>query len=185
MDKFIHRKRNFLNTEESEKLISIFETHVDEHGKPNPRGYIGIEASFGDTYVPFFAEIVHLLIEECDVYAKKHPFMNKLKWGIDDIFMLQKYNPGRSFSKEHCEHGGFEFDSIRMLGWMIYLNDIKKGGGTCWPQQRFTARPRQGDLYIWPAGWTHSHYGIVAPKETKYLVTGWGTLRTEGVAVPL
>ena len=45
---------------------------------------------------------------------------------------------------------------------LVYLNDIKKDGGTYWPQQRFTTKPRAGDLYIWPAGWTHSHMGVIA-----------------------
>ena len=62
---------------------------------------------------------------------------------------------------------------VRVLAWMVYLNDIKKDGGTRWPQQNFTSKPRSGDLYIWPAGWTHSHYGVPALKETKYIVTGW------------
>ena len=73
----------------------------------------------------------------------------------------------------HMEHGGEDYNSRRVLGWMFYLNDIKKDGGTCWPQQNFTTKPRAGDLYIWPAGWTHSHYGICAPEETKYIITGW------------
>ena len=61
---------------------------------------------------------------------------------------------------------------------MIYLNTINKGGGTHWPQQEFTTKARVGDLYIWPAGWTHSHKGIVAPEEEKYIITGWSSFRT-------
>ena len=68
------------------------------------------------------------------------------------------------------EHGGSDYDCRRVLGWMIYLNDCD--GGTRWPQQRFTTKPRQGDLYIWPAGWTHSHYGLPS-KQEKYILTGW------------
>ena len=60
----------------------------------------------------------------------------------------------------------------RMLAWMIYLNDIKYKGGTCWPQQHYTSKPRAGDLYVWPANWTHSHYGVSAPKEIKILKNG-------------
>ena len=75
----------------------------------------------------------------------------------------------------HMEHGGEDYNSRRMLAWMFYLNDIKKEGGTRWPQQNFTSKPRAGDLYIWPAFWTHSHYGIPTPKETKYIITGWSS----------
>ena len=56
---------------------------------------------------------------------------------------------------------------------MAYLNTINYKGGTIWPQQNFISSPKEGDLYIWPAGWTHSHYGMAAPEETKYILTGW------------
>ena len=57
--------------------------------------------------------------------------------------------------------------------WMIYLNDIKVGGGTHFIHQEFTTKPISGDLYIWPAGWTHMHVGVNAPHERKYILTGW------------
>ena len=28
-------------------------------------------------------------------------------------------------------------------------------------------------MLIWPAGWTHFHKSEIAPKETKYIITGW------------
>ena len=56
---------------------------------------------------------------------------------------------------------------------MIYLNDIKEGGGTHFCHQNFTTKPVAGNLYIWPAGWTHMHAGVNAPYESKYTITGW------------
>ena len=44
---------------------------------------------------------------------------------------------------------------------------------TCFPQQDTSVYPEQGTLAIWPAAWTHSHYGKPAPEEYKYIVTGW------------
>ena len=56
---------------------------------------------------------------------------------------------------------------------MFFLNDIKKGGGTEFILQKYVAKPKAGDFYIWPAYWTHFHRGVKAPKERKYIVTGW------------
>ena len=64
-------------------------------------------------------------------------------------------------------------DTLEQKAWMFYCNDIKKGGGTKFPQQNFIAEPEEGTLLIWPAFWTHTHFGIKAPKEYKYIVTGW------------
>ena len=91
---------------------------------------------------------------------------------IDSLCNLQRYKPGNSYSKEHCENTG-EPNQFRNLAWMIYLNDIKSGGGTFFPNQDLTLKPIAGDLYIWPACWTHTHYGMPADKEVKYIVTGW------------
>ena len=108
-------------------------------------------------------------------YVNRHESIQDLyfDWNIDAGCNIQKYNPGDAYSGEHMEHGPSYTVCRRVLGWMIYLNTIKHKGGTCWPQQKFTSKPREGDLYIWPAGWTHTHYGIAAPKECKYIITGW------------
>ena len=39
-------------------------------------------------------------------------------------------------------------------------------------QQHFE-RAEAGKLVAWPADFTHMHRGIVAPNETKYVLTGW------------
>ena len=56
---------------------------------------------------------------------------------------------------------------------MTYLNDIKTGGGTFWHYQNLTTKPKKGLTVIWPAIWTHTHKGLPAPKELKYICTGW------------
>ena len=136
-----------------------------------------------------FYFLKELLISKLAEYVRKHPFLRKpvgtTTVHLDNDFMIKKFLPGDYYEHlkaskpedgEHMEHGSSFNDCRRMLAWMFYLNDIKKGGGTRWPQQNFTSKPRAGDLYIWPAGWTHSHHGLPAPKETKYFTSGWCSL---------
>ena len=85
-----------------------------------------------------------------------------------------RYEPGSYYDKIHCENDCYYRPSVeRCFAWMIYLNNIRRGGGTEFVYQRVIAKPRAGDLYIWPAGWTHMHRGVNAPKEVKYILTGW------------
>lgn len=108
-------------------------------------------------------------------YAQKHNFLihTPVQWAIDKDANLQHYKPGMAYNGEHMETGYDEVSSRRMLAWMIYLNTVKDGGGTRWLQQKVYANATEGMMIVWPAGWTHSHMGIVSNTEHKYIVTGW------------
>ena len=63
-----------------------------------------------------------------------------------------------------------------VFAFMLFLNNIKNGGGTKFLFQNYIAKPKAGDFYIWPAGWTHFHQGINAPTEKKIYYNGMGDL---------
>ena len=177
MDKHIFRKRKALDLRTCQHIIHTF-LRSDEQWNKNLQ-YYAIYPKLTDVTFSFLKPILRKYMDE---YTEKHKFLSfkynpnsyYTKWDITDYFNIQKYDPGGSYAPgEHMEHGKGEWDSKRLLAWMIYLNDIKDKGGTCWPQQNFTSIPRTGDLYIWPAGWTHSHYGVASPTEIKYIITGW------------
>ena len=176
MDKYIYIKRKSLSKDQCKSLIDLFEKNEQTE---NPRGYLVMGSDFNTSQTIF---IKGILTENIKKYTEKHNFLNSLyyRWGAAPRFNIQKYLPGMSYKAEHMEHGKDAYDSRRLLGWMIYLNDIRNKGGTRWPQQNFTSKPREGDLYIWPAGWTHSHHGIPAPNETKYIITGWCEMHPQG-----
>ena len=173
MDNYIFKKDAVLTKEESNNCIRYLELNKNPQ-KDTTREYFYIHPAPSLEW-PEFKFLENILITNVNEYVQQHLFLNKLysRWTIDKLFNIQKYNTGDSYGTEHMEHGKDEEDSKRLLAWMIYLNDIKDRGGTCWPQQNFTSIPRTGDLYIWPAGWTHSHYGISSPTEIKYIITGW------------
>ena len=64
-------------------------------------------------------------------------------------------------------------DQGRVVAWITYLNTVKEGGGTHFLYQDYTVQPIKGKTVLFPAGYTHRHKGVTAPKETKYIVTGW------------
>ena len=52
--------------------------------------------------------------------------------------------------------------------------DWNKNAGTefyYFPDLKIQAR--KGLTLIWPAGWTHTHRGVVSNVDEKYIVTGW------------
>ena len=118
------------------------------------------------------SEAIHQTVRQ---YSLKHKFLLKTpaKWEVDTYANLQHYKPGMSYNGEHMETGYDIHCARRILGWMIYLNTVKDGGGTRWLQQKVDANATEGMMIVWPAGWTHSHMGIVSNTEHKYIVTGW------------
>ena len=108
-------------------------------------------------------------------FKKIYPEVDKHlgRWNIDPYMQLACYEPNNFYNYIHCENGGDPKYINRVFAWMIFLNTIEKGGGTYFKYQNITAKPVAGDLYIWPAGWTHFHQGVKAPKEKKYILTGW------------
>ena len=173
MDKYIYKKDAVLTKEEIINFIKYLELNKCPQKDPG-RGYFYVDPNPSLEW-PSLKFLKNILISNIDEYVQQHSFLSTLyaPWTIEKLFNIQKYNTGDSYCGEHMEHGKDCFTSKRLLAWMIYLNDVKDKGGTCWPQQNFTSIPRTGDLYIWPAGWTHSHYGVASPTEIKYILTGW------------
>ena len=169
MDKYIFIKKNFLNEEKINYCISL----VKNSNLLSPNEFYYVYCA--DLYSEEFNFLYEKLSVCLNQYIKKHSFLTRThsSWGMNRQFNIQKYNPGQCYTPEHMEHGKDDYDSKRLLVWMINLNTIRDGGQTEWPQQRFKIKPKSGTLTIWPAGWTHSHRGIVSKTETKYIMTGW------------
>ena len=99
-----------------------------------------------------------------------------LKTFLPDVhigsFNLQKYDQGGHFGELHSERTSLS-GLHRTHVWMTYLNDVSDGGETQFPMFGITVKPEKGKTLIWPAEWTHAHFGAVVNKGSKYIITGW------------
>ena len=182
------------------KLINKFENNPIQHSKgvvgDNNKGQkiiapkvkddteIQFDPSFLDTD---WKDDLNIITKQVEVnmkkYVERYSFTDDASQlpcglhGIADIcleggFNMQRFDPGKGFFTWHCETGA-DSNSYRQIVWMIYLNDIEEKGGTLFKYQNMRIAPEAGKMLIWPAGWTHFHKSEVAPKETKYIITGW------------
>ena len=88
-------------------------------------------------------------------------------------FQIQRYYPGgQAYHAWHYESGHPRVAN-RLLAFITYLNTVEKGGETEFIYQKVKAKPEQGLTMIWPAGFTHTHRGLPAPDEVKFIITGW------------
>lgn len=99
-----------------------------------------------------------------DLYAQSvHPMQ----------FKCQKSSAGGGFCQWHFEQGNDSECSKRFAVWMIYLNDVTKGGHTEFRHQDISLQPQQGSLVIWPAAYTHVHRAAPDLEQDKYIATAW------------
>ena len=159
------------------KLIDWFEKNIDiatpgtSEGKKLNDLEINLQIKHKDDYFG----LGKTLIKAIKKFKKAFPHVDKYigKWNLNPSMQLMKYKPNNYYNVIHCENSGSPKHFKRVFAFMIFLNDIKKGGGTKFIYQNFVAKPEAGDFYIWPAYWTHLHQGVNAPKENKYIITGW------------
>lgn len=108
-------------------------------------------------------------------YANYFPYSKEgmAAWTRDERYNFQFYEPGHSYSTWHCENNGEPQYQHRHLAFMTYLNDVNDGGQTHFIHQNKLFSPKKGLTLVWPAYFTHTHRGITAKTEEKYVTTGW------------
>ncbi len=178
MKNFIHVKEKAYSKKSCKNLIKWFEENINI-SKP---GNFGKNLKLNNLEIPCvinnlndFWGLGTTIVEVIEEYKKEYMlFDNNIeKWNLNKNFQLCKFEPGNFYDYIHCENDGNKNNLDRVFAWMVYLNDIKEGGETEFIYQNFKTKPKQGNFYIWPAGITHMHKGVVAPKENKYFISGW------------
>ena len=119
---------------------------------------------------PDYSKFLDNILQE---YLNVYHFANEAeKFNIYDVIKIQHYKPGEGFYKWHYENDGKIHCIQRHLVFMTYLNDVENGG-TEFYYQDLKVPAKKGYTIIWPAGWTHTHRGVISDTQDKTIVTGW------------
>lgn len=179
----------FISEELCNELVEFFEESSNMHTPGNigigvvdvtKKDSTDITLDNGDEFFyKYFAELVPHVRNYCEKYdiLKSENPMAYL-----EPTNLQRYLPNQGYFAQHYERGAVNArTATRELVFMTYLNTIQdfsdNQGATVFPFQNSFIRPIIGKTLIWPAGFTHKHYGIAHKTETKYIATGWKHLR--------
>ncbi len=120
--------------------------------------------------------IFGILSKAVELYKKKYTYVNYYyPWGILETVQIQKYTPNQAYWAWHTERASaIGLSAYRNLVFMTYLNDVSGSGGqTEFYYQDVKVKPKAGLTLLWPPDWTHTHRGLPATEDTKYIVTGW------------
>lgn len=165
-------------------LVEFFESHEAQQSLGKTAGGLNTEAKNSvdlsvrpkDLDKPDYQilrQYLDSLFECYKDYLAQWPFLEGILSNAElSSFNLQRYEPGGHFRKPHSERTT-PGTSHRVLAWMTYLNDVEDGGSTHFMHQNLDIQPEKGKTLIWPAEWTHAHWGNVVNSGRKYIITGW------------
>ena len=109
-----------------------------------------------------------------DAYCVQFPDLKK-HWTrrFDTGYKLQKYKKLDGFYKEHCDGGVYAGAgyNTRVLGAVVYLNTVERGGGTYFPIHDLTIPAVAGRVSFFPANFTHPHVGVMPKSSDKYILS--------------
>ncbi len=94
----------------------------------------------------------------------------------DDDLKVKKIPICGGFHSWHFENGSIPY-SQRKFVLQLYLNDNFEGGETEFLYQNRRELAKQGDVLIFPAGYTHTHRGNPPIGGSKYLITSWAMVQ--------
>ena len=184
----IRRYRGAFSNKECDEIIS----HIDFLNKNNLMFYEKkslhnqdhITSNLSHDWaldLPAYSRISELIIPKfkpcVDEYLTTFSLLEAYRFLLYDL-KIKKIPIGGGFHQWHFENGGIAY-SQRKFVIQLYLNDDFKGGETEFLYQNRRELPRQGDVLIFPAGYTHTHRGNPPIGGDKYLITSWALIQDE------
>ena len=129
-----------------------------------------VREQYGDVFDAYFTTLGEFVSDYMDRFP--HLRSHTRSCSVNETPNIQHYPPKGGFFEEHYESAGPAVAG-RVLTFQSFLNDIREGGGTRFVYQDYITSPAKGKTVLWPADYTHVHCGVVAPREDKYIITGW------------
>ena len=123
---------------------------------------------FPEYFEQYFDELLPCVKQ----YIEDYPILKQISFGSTESFKIQWYKPGEAFFGAHAERMVPD-TCTRLLTFMTFFNTVEEGGETEFIYQNKKFKPEKGKTLIWSSEWMHTHRGLPAPNEEKYIATGW------------
>lgn len=95
--------------------------------------------------------------------------------GVRDTgYRLQRYTRNHGYYRTHIDGAPWDNSGSpgpRVLGVVMYLNDVEVGGSTYFPDHDIHVPAVAGSMSIFPTSWTHPHMGQTPLSEDKWMIS--------------
>lgn len=176
--------KDFLTTEECQQLIAI----TDENLRPSTVSNEADDSITSDYRTSRTADLHYFASPYLNRVDNKICTFMGLNPFLGELMQAQKYAPGEYY-KEHCDYffpltkeykTYTEWMGQRTWTFMVYLNDVEKGGETYFKHLKLKLKPTAGTAVFWNNLYRN---GIPNPKTmheacppisgNKYVITKW------------
>lgn len=180
----IYIKKDFLSENECQEIITEVNKDLHPSAVCNPEDYTLISKHRTSSSCFFnyqSGDIGFDLNKKINRYLNMDPFFGE---GIQ----AQKYEPGQYYKEHYDYYVPFtkeyntytEWMGQRTWTFMIYLNDVEKGGETYFKHLDIKIKPQTGLAIfwnnLWPFGWPNYktlHEALPPISGNKYVLTKW------------
>ncbi len=176
---FISVWDNVLSAEKCDEIIKEFEDASEFHKKTEHPEYRSFtELNFFDpkllqeksNFEDFSMELLGKVSEYVESYRRHNNIVFFPGQCNNEEVRMKKYFAGTEDDfKYHADVGDYA-SARRFLVCFFYLNTVKEGGQTVFPDYNTSIEPVQGRLAIFPPFWTHPHQAQPAVSNDKYIV---------------
>jgi hypothetical protein len=148
-----------------------------------------VQKNLNIQYNCIFLKLKSILYEKFFEYCKKNKYFtsHKLMYKTDNLkndvlintdivsINFTKYEPIiHDCNVWHSENSFISLDeSTRITAFIVYLNDVYKGGETEFYFQNLKIKPKIGRIALFSPDWMCTHKGNVSLDNSKYILTGW------------
>lgn len=113
---------------------------------------------------------IHPKIAVCmSEYLARSPVLQSFNLQVTG-YKIQMYPKNEGRFLWHADSVG-ENAGDRVVGMVLYLNDVESGGETEFFHQGIKITPKAGQLALFPAGWNFMHCGHTPLSSDKYIIS--------------
>ena len=143
-----------------EQRPSFTEVNISQRYLAKDPLWVGIQKQIQDVFVDCIQLYMNSLQVEVDFPAK---------YSFEEYRVKYYDNNGHDQFKDHVDVGDYN-SARRFLVMFLYLNDVKEGGETNFPNLNVAIKPKCGRILLFPANWQYRHSGLPPVSSQKYIV---------------
>lgn len=135
--------------------------------------------SWDDEWFEFEMHFANGLVSAVASYKQQYRHLDTWVEVTDTGFQVQRYHKNWGFYRPHVDSFPNSSVTNRVLGAVVYLNDVEVGGETNFPLHDVSVEARVGRISLFPACWTHPHESCVPLSGDKWIISTF--ILNEGV----